>query len=277
MASLVGLEAFGIRVDFPDEPTTGGDMDWIYAAPLEINGGRYLRCILQAKRAQFAKLKTSGYWYYHHLDHGTPAGQQAQTLIAHASTSPGGMATLPLYILYHPTSALAPMARGRPAIDGVNLVFAHHVAPVVLGGCTRREKKVDYWRDRFMSLSEILCWPAAVTAPRAPGAPGATQFMVGPAQAALPDLTGGFHPDLVAQRFRQQRERMATPIVPDASSPPPIEPADGIPPDVRRAIEGQVTKEDRKKLKRPRVILSTRLRRGDPDFSRAAQLNRRRG
>lgn len=68
MASLVGLEAFGIRVDFPDEPTTGGDMDWIFAAPLEINGGRYLRVLLQAKRAQFVKRKKSGgYWYYHHL------------------------------------------------------------------------------------------------------------------------------------------------------------------------------------------------------------------
>jgi hypothetical protein len=33
MASLIGLEPFGIRVDFPDEPTTGGDMDWIFAAP----------------------------------------------------------------------------------------------------------------------------------------------------------------------------------------------------------------------------------------------------
>jgi hypothetical protein len=76
MASLVGLEALGIRVDFPDEPTTGGDMDWIYVAPLEINGGCYLRLLLQAKRAQFAQLKNGGYWYYHHLDHGKPAGHQ---------------------------------------------------------------------------------------------------------------------------------------------------------------------------------------------------------
>lgn len=275
--SLVGLEAFGIRVDFPDEPTTGGDMDWIYAAPLEINGGRYLRLILQAKRAQFAQLKSSTYWYYNHLDHGTPAGQQAQTLVAHASTSPDGMATLPLYILYHPISALAPAARGRPAVEGVNLIFAHHVAPVVLRGCERKEKKVDYWRDRFMSLSEILCWPAVVTEPRRPGAPGATQLMVGPIQAALPGLIGGFHPDLVARRLREQHERTASPAMPDAPPPPAIKPADRIPPDIQRAIEGQVTKGDRKELKRPRVIFSTRLRRDDPDFSGVDQLSRRRG
>jgi hypothetical protein len=46
MASLVGLEAFGVHVQFPIEPITGGDMDWIYAAPLDINGGSYLRLIL---------------------------------------------------------------------------------------------------------------------------------------------------------------------------------------------------------------------------------------
>src|SRR5947208_9647550 len=80
MAGLLGLKPFGVTVDFPDEPTTGGDMEWIYAAPHEINGGRYLRVMLQAKRAQSVKLKKGEYWYYQHLDHGNPPGQQAQTL-----------------------------------------------------------------------------------------------------------------------------------------------------------------------------------------------------
>jgi hypothetical protein len=109
MASLIGLEAFGIRVDFPDEPTTGGDMEWIYAAPLEANGGRYLRLMLQAKRAQYAKLKNGGYWYYQHLDHGDPPGSQAQTLVGHA-TSLSSAATLPLYIFYHPFAATMPIS-----------------------------------------------------------------------------------------------------------------------------------------------------------------------
>lgn len=122
-------------------------MDWIYAAPLEINGGRYLRLILQAKRATFAKLKSGGYWYYQHLDHGTPGGQQAQTLTAHASSSPGGMSTLPLYILYHPTSALEPVARSRPAIEGVNLIFARRV---IFSTRLRRED-ADFARADFLS------------------------------------------------------------------------------------------------------------------------------
>jgi hypothetical protein len=239
MASLVGFEAFGIRVDLPDEPTTGGDMEWIYAAPLEANGGRYLRLILQAKRAQFAKLKGGGYWYYQRLDHGTPAGQQARTLLAYASSPPGGMSTLPLYILYHPMSALAPVAPGRPAIGGINLLFARHVAPIVSGGCGRKEKKIDFWRNCFMPLSDILCWPVVVAGPPAPVGPGTTQFLVGSAQAALPELTGGFHPDLVARRLNR-RGSTTPPLV----APPPIEPANGIPPEIRRAIAGQVTPDE---------------------------------
>ncbi|YCI07035.1 hypothetical protein M1D34_31825 (plasmid) [Ensifer sp. D2-11] len=271
MASLVGLEAFGIRVDFPDEPTTGGDMDWIFAAPLEIHGGRYLRLILQAKRAHFAKLKVGGYWYYHHLDHGKPAGQQAQTLVGYTGRSPAGMATLPLYILYHPISALTPATSNRPAIDGINLVFAHHVAPVVLGGCKKKQKKVDHWRDHFMPLSDILCWPAGITARGDPAASDATQFMIGPFQDVLPVITGAFHPDLVARRFRHRQEQISAP--PAAQFV--IEPADGIPPSIQRAIEGQVTAKDRRELKRPRVILTTSLSRTDRYFGRADELSRR--
>src|SRR5437764_3925489 len=39
MASLVALSPFGIHVDYPDERKTGADMDWIFAAPRETNGG----------------------------------------------------------------------------------------------------------------------------------------------------------------------------------------------------------------------------------------------
>ena len=39
IARLTGLEPLGIRIDFPNEPTTGGDMDWIFAAPLDLAEG----------------------------------------------------------------------------------------------------------------------------------------------------------------------------------------------------------------------------------------------
>jgi hypothetical protein len=56
----------------------------------------------------------------------------------------------------------------------------------------------------------------------------ATQFFVGPGQAVLPGFKGGLHPDLVARRLSERRERTSTPAAPDAGLPP-IAPADGTP------------------------------------------------
>jgi hypothetical protein len=275
MASMVGLESFGIRVDFPDEPTTGGDMEWIYAAPLEVNGGRYLRLMLQAKRAQYAERKRNSYWFYQHLDHGNPLGQQAQTLVGQAGSSPGGVTTLPLYIFYHATSATEPATRTLPAVEGINLVFADLVAPVVKGGCKIKDKKVERWRQHFLPLSELLCWPVAVTALPPPAPVGVTRFVVGGIEARLALLTGGFHPDLVAARLNERRSAARPPAAAGLPQPRPIDPAESIPDDIRRAIDGKMTSEDRQGLKRPRVILTTRLTRESPDFKTVDALSRR--
>ena len=276
MASLVGLEGFGVRVQFPDEPTTGGDMDWIYVAPLEINGGRYLRLILQAKRASEVKLKNSRYWFYQYLDH--DKGQQAQTLSNYAATSPDGMTTLPLYIFYHPTSALAPAGRSQTAIQGVNIVFASKVAPVVNGGCGRAQKRVSYWRSDFIPLSDLLCWPVVAEA-SAPQRADTTEFLVGPNIAFLRDVTGSFHPDLVARRLQEHRGRSQSGASRgvETPTPQPIEPVDNIPEELRRAINGEDTAEDRRGLKRPRAILVSRLTRGSSAFQTAEARTRPRG
>jgi hypothetical protein len=267
MASLVGLEAFGVRVQFPYEPTTGGDMDWIYAAPHDINGGSYLRLILQAKRAQHVKSKNGGYWYYQHLDH--QKGIQAQVLVNYAATSPDGMATLPLYIFYHPEAALLPAESKQPAVQGINIVFASKVAPAVKGGCGRKIKRVSHWRNDFMPLSDLLCWPAVADAPPAPS-PDATEYLVGQNIAFLPGITGSFHPDLIARRL-QTRRTAGLPVADDPVADEPIRPSEGIPDDVVRAIEGRDTNEDRRLLLRPRAIFSTRVTRGSADYETASE------
>jgi hypothetical protein len=271
MSSLVGLEPLGIRVDFPDEPTTGGDMGWIFAAPLEINGGRYLRLLLQAKRAHFASRKAGGYWFYRHLDHGQ--GQQAQTLVNYAATCPDGMPTVPLYMFYHPTSALRAATSGQPAVDGINILFADLVAPVVNGGCVLARKKISFWRHAFLPLSDLLCWPLVSTFP---SPTGAIQFIAGQPLASL-SVAGGFHPDLVAARLRGRREAVPMPTTSEDDGPDVdetekggterfrIEPADEIPETILRAIDGNMTRGDREALRRPRVILSTRVNKSDLD------------
>ncbi|WP_346295888.1 hypothetical protein LRC39_24000 [Rhodopseudomonas sp. P1] len=271
IASLTALEKFGVRVDLPDEPTTGGDMEWIYVAPKEIGGGRYLRLIIQAKRAQYCR-SNGGYWYYHHLDHGVPPGNQAQVLMSYAASSAVGAATLPLYMFYHPASALVAAQNNRPAIEGVNVVFARLVAPIVQGGCKRSAKRVDSWRDNFMPLAELLCWPVQVLGASDPKAPSATNFMLGTQDFRLPTLGAAFHPDLVAGRMRRQANRFGA-----SRSMPQIEPAEGLPEDIRRGVEGVSTKEDRKVLHRPRVIFTTEILRGSPEFAAADEISRQRG
>ncbi|TBD24720.1 DUF6615 family protein [Rhizobium ruizarguesonis] len=267
MFSLVGLHPFGVTVDFPDEPTTGGDMEWVFAAPRDIKGGQYLRIILQAKRAQFANTKR-GYWYYQHLDH--EKGKQARTLVSHASSSPGGMSTLPVYIFYHPSSALSPSTASLPAVDGVNLVFAHQVAPVVAGGCARKDKTVEAWRASFMRLSDILCWPF-VSVPPPTGPAGSIGFQITGGPAPTIPFTPSFHPDVVAARLQRRLETAGGKFPLPADLVRRVSAAEGIPAELQRAIEGNVTPQDRKELVRPRVIFTTQISREHPSYLRAVR------
>lgn len=250
MASLAALQQFGISVQFPDEPTTGADMDWVFVAPRQVAGGKYFRLLLQAKRSQFAKTKKGGYWFYHHLDH--DKGQQAQTLVAHAGTGPGSSSTLPLYLLYHPLSGLEPTL--SPSVEGVNVVFASLVAPVVKGGCGRKDKKVERWRPHFLTLTDLLCWPL-LPIHLSPDGGLSFEFVFQRAGLAVP-ATGAFHPESVVRRMRALQDRERTGPV-HAERPRTIAAAEKIPDDIVRLLNGEVTPEDRRKLERPRVVFST--------------------
>jgi hypothetical protein len=124
------------------------------------------------------------------------------------------------------------------------------------------------WRSRFLPLSEILCWPATVTRSTAAPDPNSTQFIIGSAQVELPGLMGGFHPDLVADRLRQSLARMR----PEAGTEAlleTIQPKDGIPPQIRRAIERQVTKDDQRAETATRHPLDPHAKRGSAVCARA--------
>lgn len=127
-----------------------------------------------------------------------------------------------------------------------------HIAPVVEGGCTKTEKKIDHWRQHFMPLSEILCWPAALVAPP-PKVPldNATLFAVGGGRPLTPpEMTGGFHPDIVAERLN--RKLAIQPAQDDGRiRRTGAVPKDRIPLDIRRAIDGEVNAKDRAESRRP--------------------------
>jgi len=270
MAALVPFVAEGITVDYPDEVKTGGDMEWIFAAPQEVGGCKYFRLIIQAKRAQYAKRVTpaKSYYYYQHLDHGTPPGTQAQTLMSHSTSTSGATATFPIYAFYHPSSALKAAEAGLPAIEGVNIVFGDLVHAVVKTGCKIKDKKVERWRPHFMTLHDFLCWPTIKRRDRAPFRRTAS-FVVRD-EFETRTLLGfrSFHPDLVAaavnERLSGGQAKTTDGLRPTASK--------DIPAHIRRAIDGELTAQDRRLMPRPRVVFRTQITSEDPEFDEARDL-----
>ncbi len=159
MVELKLYERFGIRVDFPaDESKTGQDMDWEFVAPYALDGRKYLRLHIQAKRAKLNPI-AKPYWWYPEIDHATPKGAnhgtQHKILIEEAKRHP---ACTPLYMFYHPKSALDFCSGSRPSILGVNVMPATQIPVNTSKGCwPRNDKKLETWRSHFLPLSDLLC------------------------------------------------------------------------------------------------------------------------
>lgn len=158
-AGLTAFEPFGIYVDFPvDESKTGEDMDWEFVNPHAVDGRRYLRLHIQAKRAIRSKGKFP-YWYYRELDHAVPKGaqhgSQHKLLVDGAKAIPGCVA---LYIFYHTREALITGENGKVDVEGVNLMFADQLAmKLTPGRWPIGEKKVETLRKHFLPLEPFLC------------------------------------------------------------------------------------------------------------------------
>lgn len=143
------------------------------------------------------------------------------------------------------------------------------------GGCGRAQKRVDHWRKHFMPLSDILCWPAELLSDQNPDTTNTTQLMIDGMQFDLPAMTGGFHPDIVAARLNSRESAANATAGRRTEKRIEAQVFDRIPAALQRAIAGEVSREDRMQLNRPRVVLSTRLRRDDPAFLQAQELSKR--
>lgn len=256
LMGLVGLRGLGVEVDFSaDEATDGADMEWIFASPLD---GTYVRLLIQAKVAKVAKRKTP-YWFYEHLDH--KKGKQAAALMAAAKKHPA--ATLALYMMFHPQPATCGATKEKPAIEGVNLVAADQIASKVAGGCGVEVKKVEYWRKSFMPLSRILCWGHLYPVASGPSDKFAG-FLIAGGEAPF---AGGalWHPDFVAARLNAE---LGQTLNGEATTRLEAQP---IPEDIRRAINGEETAEERRDRRTTRVILRSPLRRDDELYRYVAE------
>ncbi len=260
MAGLVPFEPFGIRTDYPfDESATGEDMDWEFVDELAVDGRRYIRLHIQAKRAKESKTKIP-YWFYGELDHavapkppaGSPKppkgapkppalhGSQHKLLIDEAAKLTG---CVPLYMFYHPRSATAPAVGAKPAIAGLNWIFADDIPVNVSSGAWPvADKKVEKWRCHFRPLSDLLCFGHGVGTTDLGSPGGDDTAAAGEGRPLIP--TPGAIEDMLNERrgFDMARDRA------------PIQAVRDIPQATLAAIRAGRDGAQSDGLKRPRAI-----------------------
>lgn len=95
------------------------------------------------------------------------------------------------------------------------------------------------------------------------GPAGSIGFQIAGGPARPLSVTPSFHPDAVAARLARKLETAGGKFPLPADFPRRVSAAEGIPADLQRAIEGNLTAADRKALTRPRVIFTTQLSRDD--------------
>ena len=292
LMGLLALPNQGLRVDFSaDEKSDGADMDWetdwYFVSPNDPNGGSYVRLLIQAKVAMKQDGVASPYWYYAHLDY--DGGTQAQNLMNGAAAAPE--ATLPLYMFFHPSAALAPANGKNKAVEGINLVPAADVHAVVTKGvtyksgktakgCRREDKKVDRWRPLFFNLHDLFCWmPAGILMPPPPPADIISFALSGLDDGTISLGMPTWHPDFVAQRLNElmsfEQEAHPAYSAPGTDRRRLLE-TRPIPPNLRRAIDNEESEEELARLPRTRIILTSPINRRNPRFDEYASWNRRR-
>ncbi len=260
MAGLVPFEPLDIKTDYPvDESLTGEDMDWEFVNEHAVDGRRYLRLHIQAKRARLSNGKKTRYWLYNELDHAvkpkppkgspkpskgaakTPAshGTQHKLLLDEAAKVAG---CVPLYMFYHPVSSLQPSSAGLPAIEGLNWMFADQI-PVKIS--PKRwpvgDRKMETWRPHFHPLRDLLCFGHDWEPIQVQG-PGGPLFLIAP-QPASPT------PGEIADRLNERR--VSGPTTRDR---PPIRAVGDIPQSTLRAVRAARDGRRVAEIRRPRVI-----------------------
>jgi len=148
MVNLQNLGSDQIIVDFPDEPTTGADMEWNF---VNRNNQTFYRLLLQAKCAYGNDALLSRHTYKY-LSHRT-AGRYQADILCQASRN-AGYPTYPLYIFYNPanTCLVARDIEG-PMIEGVNLANGYSIRSFARMG----RRHISGIRPYIHSLTRLFC------------------------------------------------------------------------------------------------------------------------
>lgn len=266
MGSLVGVGGGNIIVDFPDELTTGADMQWDF---VNTSDNTHFRIMVQAKRAYGRGKRWSRHNYAELLrDAGNSGVRQAKVLCDDARNA--SVSTFPLYAFYHSERLcnLANASPGRPIL-GVNIASGYAIEKLVSAATTRtlrtQNKSLGKIRPLMHSLSTLFC--PVTTIPLGPLAFGQADFEV---PVTLSFATGrpalGFsvppRPAEIRSRLAEMLPRPPSDAVGAASDAIEIPPlTEFIPDDVRSLMNGTARSGDQKN--RWRAVL---ISRNPPDY-----------
>jgi hypothetical protein len=150
MVNLQNLGSNQIIVDFPDEPTTGADMEWNF---VNRSNHTFYRLLLQAKCSygNYALLSRHKYKY---VSHRTAGRYQADILCEAARNA--GYPTYPLCIFYNPAhTCVAARDVEGPMIEGVNLADGYSIRSFAM----MRRTHIPGIRPYIHSLTRLFCPP----------------------------------------------------------------------------------------------------------------------
>jgi len=163
MSALVPAKPFGIYVDYPDEPTTGADMQWDFVSR---GNWHHFRLLIQAKLLYPKGAAWSDHSYVQ-LFHAVTGTYQAK-ILADAARAMAGC--FPLYAFYNPgTSCRLASASGTHSLCGINLANGYLMERLVVGARARRRialtKKVGTLHPTFGRLADLFCHESPALCP----------------------------------------------------------------------------------------------------------------
>lgn len=211
MANLLALGGGSIFVDFPDEPTTGADMEWNF---INRDSREHFQILLQAKRLSDTGPDWSTHRYKELFYRSGPSKiLQVETLCRTARTR--SKATYPAYIFYNlERTCRAANSVGVSNLAGVNLSDANIIHLLAQVSTSRRMEsnfsKVRALHPFMFSLADAFC-PSNIQ-PMGPMARAGTFSIPGVLSLGSGSAVFGRplppRPDQIRERLIQHRDRV---------------------------------------------------------------------
>jgi hypothetical protein len=269
MGSLLSIGGGSVIVEFPNEASTGADMQWDF---VNRDAGTFFRLLIQAKRIYGSGSQWTRH-SYKKLLYQTSGKLQSKILCDRARLE---AATYPLYMFYNAekTCTLARSA-GISLIEGVNLTDGYLIEQLTLAASSssRASLRLGNLHRYFFNLRDLFCPSNIFPLPimnfySEDGAqiPMALSFSQGRPTLGIPFPP---RPEDIRTRLLQYKARVAQEIPPNVSIQGDENPdwtqipsiMNSIPQDVMEAMErrGRVTTESRhKRYSRWRITFLSR-------------------